>query len=223
VIAWAVATAAAAGLASTAHCAVMCGPLAAFAGRDARGAAAYHGARLAGYALVGAIAGATGGFVSDLAPGRWTAALLSWSLAFALGLAAWQLWTSGREPRGRLVTLGRRRRPPSERIFARLPKHPGVVGGLTALLPCGALYTGLLIATGSGGALGGAAAMATFGVTSALGLGAFSLAAVHLRRRRPAWLGRAFAVVLALGAVVLVVRPIDALRTPDAPAACHVD
>jgi len=223
VIGWAIATAAAAGLASTAHCAVMCGPLAAFAGRDARGAAQYHGARLAGYATVGAIAGATGGLVSDAAPGRWTAAALSWSLALALGLAAWSLWTSGREPRPRLVKLGARRRPWTERLFARLPKHPGVVGALTALLPCGALYTGLLIATGSGGALGGALSMTVFAATSALGLGAFSIAAVHLRRRRPAWLGRAFAVALALGAVVLVVRPIDALRAPDASPSCHAE
>lgn len=222
-IGWAIATAAGAGLASTAHCAVMCGPLATFAGRDARGAAWYHGARVGAYALTGAVAGATGGFVSDVAPGRWTAALLSWSLALALGLAAWQLWTSGRERAGSLVKIGRGRRPWFERLFARLPKHPGVVGGLTALLPCGALYTGLLIATGSGGALGGALSMVTFAVTSALGLGAFSLAAVHLRRRRPPWLGRGFAVVLALGAIVLLVRPIDALRAPDAPAACHAE
>ncbi|MEZ4336340.1 MAG: sulfite exporter TauE/SafE family protein [Sandaracinaceae bacterium] len=224
-LAVAVAAGAAAGLASSAHCAAMCGPLAAFAGRDARGATGYHAARLGGYALVGALAGGTGTLLADGISARWAGALTSWSLAIALMLTAWRLWAPDRGPRERLTTLGRRPKPSlTARIFARMPRHPAVVGGLTALLPCGALYAALLIAAGSGSVLGGTLSTVAFGVTSAIGLGVVSAAAARLRPRlakAPLWVGRAFAAALLVGAVLLVVRPIESLRQDDPAAACH--
>ncbi|MBX3274522.1 MAG: sulfite exporter TauE/SafE family protein [Sandaracinaceae bacterium] len=116
--------AAAAGLASSVHCAAMCGPLAAVAGRTPRAAAAYHGARLASYALAGGIAGATGTLLSDALGGRWAGALLSWTLAVALALAAWRLWRGEARPGERLVALGagrahRARRGASQRRATR--------------------------------------------------------------------------------------------------------
>lgn len=219
-----IAASAAAGLASSVHCGAMCGPLAAFAGRDLRGAASYHGARLGGYAALGALGGATGTLLGDLVSARWAGAITSWTLAVALTLTAWRLWQGHAAPRERLVSLRLERRPSlTARIFARLPKHPAAVGGLTALLPCGALYAAVLLAASSGSALGGAAAMGAFATTSAIGLGVVSVLVArfrtHLARGAPPWMGRAFAALLLVGAVVLVVRPIDALRTED-PVTC---
>jgi len=223
----AIAVALAAGFGSSLHCAAMCGPLAAFAARGARGAAAYHGARLAAYALAGGLAGATGTLLADAVSARWAGALLSWSLALALALTAWRLWR-GEARRTRLVSLGDGRPSLARRLFERLPRHPAVVGGLTALLPCGALYAALLIAASSGDPLGGALAMLAFGAASALGLGAFSFVAARLRRRlratrSPGWPGRALAAVLLVGAVLLVVRPIGALQHDAPPQRCGVE
>ncbi len=223
----AISAAAAAGAASTIHCAAMCGPLAAFAGRRPRGAAQYHAARSLAYALAGSVAGATGGRLGDAVSGRWAGALLSWSLALALGWTAWVMWRGpSTRPQGGLLQLGRRRSSLARRLYARLPKHPAVVGAASALLPCGTLYAALLIASGSGSALGGALSMLTFAGASALGLGALSMLASRARQRLserpgPGWLGRGVAVVLLVGAILLAVRPIDGLRQDEPAACCH--
>lgn len=223
VVLTAIAAGAAAGLASSAHCAAMCGPLAALAGRDARGALGYHGARLAAYALAGALAGGTGTLLAEVLPGRFAGALLSWTLAVALALTAWRLWRGEGAPRARLAALGRGpRRDLASRVLGAVPRHPAVVGGLTALLPCGALYAALLVAAGSGSPLGGALSTLAFAIASALGLGAVSVLATRARRPRgPAWRSRAFAAALIVGAIVLAVRPIDALRGEDPAVSCH--
>jgi len=227
----AIAAGAAAGIAATAHCAAMCGPVAAFAGKGLRGAAQYHGARALSYAVAGAIAGSTGTLLADAVSGRWAGALMSWSLALALAWSAWRLWRGGDGApvarSGALTQLGRTRQPLGARLLARLPRHPAAVGGLTVLLPCGSLYTALFLAAGSGDALSGALAMATFALASGLGLGALSLIAARARnslarRTAPSWIGRAFAVALLVGAFVLVVRPIDSLRLEQPTACCNV-
>ena len=225
----AVAAAALAGAASTIHCAAMCGPLAAFAGKGAKGAAQYHVARLLAYAAVGTIAGLTGARLAEWISGRWISALLSWSLAAAFLYSAWLLWGHRRSRRQQsvgLVQLGKAKKQLSvaARIAAHLPKHPAVIGGITALLPCGALYGGLLIAASAGSALGGGLAMLAFGAASALGLVGVSVIGARVQavlggKHRPVWLARGVAALLVLGAVMLVVRPIDSLRHAD-PAAC---
>ncbi len=199
--------AAAAGVAAAPHCAGMCGPVAAFACRDRAASVSYHLARLAGYASAGAFVGWLGAAAVGWLRAPIAQALLSWSLAAGLGLAAWRLWRS-RRPQAALVQL--RRKKPTR-------WQPPLLGLATTLLPCGALAAGLMLAAGTGGALSGAMAMASFAVGSSLGLIGAGAIAVRLRYAGEAP-RKVLAVALALGALVLALRPIGGLRGRPA---CH--
>ena len=211
---------AAAGLASVPHCTAMCGPLAAYAcsGRPgASGQGRYQAGRFLSYSVLGAIGGAT----AVSLPGTWGSALLSWSLALGLGLAALRLW---RRPERPLVTLRKKEDEGSEstgaRMISALGRHPFFVGLGTALLPCGALAAAVLIAASSGSALHGSLSMLAFSIVSGVGLvGATWLFERFAQRPRPAT-SRILAVVLALGAIMFVIRPVHALRHGDT-ASCH--
>ena len=127
---------AAAGLASIPHCAGMCGPLAAYAcsGRP-RAHAPYHLGRLASYAFTGALAGTFGGAALAWLERPIAQAILSWTLALGLGLAAWRLWRSPTaRPAEALVQL--RSKPEAQRA-GRL--RAPLLGLFTGFLPCGAL------------------------------------------------------------------------------------
>jgi sulfite exporter TauE/SafE len=202
----------------------MCGPLAAYAcsGRPgASGQARYQLGRFISYSLLGAIAGAVGGATAVSLPGAWGGALLSWSLALGLGLAAFRLW---RRPDQPLVPLRKKQDEPSEttgaRVVQALGRHPFLVGLGTALLPCGALAAAVLIAASTGAPEAGALSMLAFSVVSGVGLvGAAWLFERFSRRPRPAT-SRVLAVVLALGAILFVIRPVHALRHEGEPG-CH--
>lgn len=221
----AVVAAAATGLASVPHCAAMCGPLATFASTSGKSALRYHAARLVGYTLLGALAGASGGAIGDALPQRFASVALSLLLAAALGLAAWRLWRQG-EARERTIAIGRGPRSPSlvDRIYALVPKSPLALGLMTAILPCGALYAGVLAAASSGGALAGAASMLAFGLVSGLGLALVSAVAAKVRRVAASgietmFLRRVLATALAIGAILMVVRPIASITEPE--PSCH--
>ena len=202
---------AAAGLASLPHCAAMCGPLAALGG-DGRRAAAFHGARFGAYLVLGAVAGTVGqGLRGLFGEARLVHVILAGSLAVGLGLAAWRLWREER-PAQPLVKLQRSR---PERPALR---RSALLGASTACLPCGALLAGALIAAGTGSAASGALAMGAFALASAPGLWAASWAAGRLRRLS---LGgrRALSVLLALGALVVALRAVDAHQ--EEPPCCH--
>ncbi len=217
--------AAVAGLASVPHCAARCGPVSTFAGKSAGAAARYHAGRLAGYAVAGAIAGASGELVEATLPARWGSAILSLTLAASLAIAARRLWRDP-APRDGLVSIGRRPRRArrSDRVFAWMPKRPLTLGLMTALLPCGALYSALLIAASSGSAIYGAASMITFATLSGLGLAVVSAVAVKVaglakRGVETLFMRRIIATALVIGAVLFVVRPIVALTQPE--PSCH--
>lgn len=215
---------AAAGLASVPHCTAMCGPLAAYACSGSPGAAGqtrYQLGRFTSYSVLGAIAGAVGGAASVSLPGAWGSALLSWSLAVGLALAAFRLW---RRPESPLVTLRTKNGSPPESKTAKalqaLGRHPFFVGLGTALLPCGALAAAVLIAASTGSALAGSLSMLAFSIVSGVGLiGAAWLFERMSRRPRPAT-ARVLAAVLALGAILFVIRPVHALRHDGEPG-CH--
>lgn len=215
---------AAAGLASIPHCTAMCGPLAAYACSGSPGTSArarYQLGRFVSYSALGAVAGAVGGATAISLPGTWGSALLSWSLALGLGLAAMRLW---RRPSQPLVTLRAKGEDVPKSIASRalgsLGTHPFWVGLGTALLPCGALAAAVLIAASTGSAWLGGLSMLAFSLVSGLGLvGAAWLFQRFARRPGPAT-SRALAVVLALGAILFIIRPVHALRHGDA-APCH--
>ncbi|HSN81874.1 MAG TPA: sulfite exporter TauE/SafE family protein [Polyangiales bacterium] len=215
---------AAAGLASIPHCTAMCGPLAVYAcsGRPGgAGPARYQLGRFISYSALGAIAGAIGGATAVSLPGTWGSALLSWSLALGLGLAALRLW---RRPRQPLVTLRSSKAETSESIISRalgaLGNHPFWVGLGTALLPCGALAAAVLIAASTGAAWLGALSMLAFSLVSGLGLIGAAWVFQRVALRPGPATSRVLAVVLALGAILFMIRPVHALRHDDA-ASCH--
>lgn len=216
---------AAAGLASVPHCTAMCGPLAAYAcsGRPGvSGPARYQLGRLVSYPVLGAIAGSVGGAATVALPGAWGGALLSWSLALGLGLAAFRLW---RRPDQALIRLRARPEPKNEggpysRALGALGRHPFFVGLGTALLPCGALAAAVLIAASTGTAVLGALSMLAFALVSGVGLVGAAWLFERFSRRPSPGTARVLAVVLALGSILFVIRPVHALRH-GGEAACH--
>lgn len=156
-----------AGLITSVHCAGMCGPLACAlmpAKRDDADpqvvSTVYHVTRLAGYTVLGALAGGIG---------RWPLALLDsnvarylpWLLVFFFVAMALRL--DQRLPRlpvlGRVYgTLAARLRGGS-RVSAA-----AMLGVATPLLPCGPLYFLLSLALLSGSAVKGAETLLAFGL-----------------------------------------------------------
>lgn len=165
------------GMAGTPHCAAMCGAACGALVRrgDMPAFAAFHAARIASYALAGAVAASSVGALSawsQVTPAirpLWTLAHVA---AFSLGI--W-LMVRGRQPAW-LERVGRSTRAatPAASGWARLqgPVRAGAAGSLWVAWPCGLLQSALLVAALANGAVGGAAVMAAFGVASAAGLAA---------------------------------------------------
>ncbi len=175
-------SAAALGLAGMPHCAAMCGAAcsaACSAGAGGPGAQpasaswAFHAARVASYAVGGAVASGSVGALaalSQLAP----ALRPLWTLVHvaALGLGLFLLW-QGRQPAW-MSSLGRAQRPQPAGQGAwqsiAFPAKAAAAGGLWVAWPCGLLQSALLVASMSNTVWGGSAAMAAFAVASSGGL-----------------------------------------------------
>ena len=164
----------AASLLGSVHCAAMCGaftclyrrPLAEGEGAW-RAHAAYNGGRLVSYLVLGAFAGMLGSRVNELAriPGiakpaavlagvlmiLWAASTIGASLGIRVPLTLAPEWAR------RLLGQGL--------IAARdlgAVTRAGLIGMLTTLLPCGWLYTFVVVAGSTGSAIGGAVVMLAF-------------------------------------------------------------
>jgi uncharacterized protein len=176
-------------VASTPHCAVMCGmPCATVLARQPRRThLGFHGARVAGYAVAGAVmAGGVGQLAGAASAARALEPLwLAWHM---LGLV-WGLWLllRGAQP----VWIDRRRdeavwRPvalpvsvagmpggvgaPSMKGSARGPLAAVVAGLVWVAWPCGMLQSALLVASLSNQAASGALLMGVFAAITSLGL-----------------------------------------------------
>jgi sulfite exporter TauE/SafE len=187
------------GLASSAHCALMCGPLAACVVGPAspRGITAYQLGRLGSYAALGVLAGGMGKMIPAS-----VIAHLTWVGAGVLALAALGVWRSeatwGGQAVGRVVRLasgwGEARRG-------------AALGAATALLPCGVLASAALVALATARARDGALVMGAFqaGTLPLLLAGQLGWGALVRSRwgAKAPWLQRA---ALGLGAAALVAR-----------------
>lgn len=216
-----------AGLASIPHCTAMCGPLAAYAcsgHADGSGGTRYQLGRLISYSTLGAFAGALGGVTAWSLPGAWGSALLSWSLALGLGLAALRLWRRPSQPLLKLRAKRNERNSATESLVSRalgvLGTHPFWVGLGTALLPCGALAAAVLIAASTGTAWLGSLSMLAFSFVSGVGLVGAAWLFRKLALRPSLATSRVLAAVLALGAILFTIRPVHALRQGDV-VSCH--
>ena len=178
----------AAGLATSLHCAGMCGPLACAVGAKPL---RYHLSRLISYPLAGAFCGALGQTVVAIfrsTPLR----IAPWAMAIVLlGIA-----------------LGLEKRIPQPRWTARLMLRARLrqnLGLLTPLLPCGPLWLMLAVAAMSSSAISGAVLLASFtaGTIPLFALLQSSLLSGQ-RRLSPLWLIR-FQRGLAFVACLLLV------------------
>ncbi|HZR34571.1 MAG TPA: sulfite exporter TauE/SafE family protein [Nevskia sp.] len=152
-----------AGTASSIHCGLMCGALGVHHARaggalPAGAALAWlHGGRILGYGLLGALAGAAGQSLLWHLPRVVTGQVLQAFAALCLVLVGARM----------LAGRGRNRAccvPRSEGLLRRCPPRLNLLlrGLLWALIPCGLLYSLLLLAALSGGALSGALLTAAF-------------------------------------------------------------
>lgn len=160
-------TALIAGLATSLHCAGMCGPLVCGLGTMAKNdgermvaATLYHGTRLASYTIIGAVCGAIG-----QQPLQWffdsPAVLLPWAMVLLLVLMAFGLDKKIPRP----VFLARfTARLRFRAIRSSAYAGASLMGTFTPVLPCGPLYALFLAALLTGSATKGAESMLAFGL-----------------------------------------------------------
>jgi sulfite exporter TauE/SafE len=196
------------GLAGGPHCIAMCGAACAGLTRlgtssPARSLWLFQAGRLAGYTAAGAAAAFTvqslGWLTSQAASLRpvWTLfhlAVLAWGLML-VAQARQPMWVSSA---GRSIW---------SRVRPAVAARGGifVTGVLWAFLPCGLLYSALLVASLSGGPLDGAVAMALFALGSGLSLALAPHLLARLQaagnRLRQDWGTRAAGALLVLAAL----------------------
>ncbi|MDQ8165927.1 MAG: sulfite exporter TauE/SafE family protein [Gemmatimonadota bacterium] len=162
-----------AALLGSAHCAAMCGAFACTAADvDVRGSGrfraslAYHGTRLAGYLLLGLIAGAVGAGIDSAVVLRGIArpaaffaglVLIGWGASRALALAGIRVPRLPSVGSGLVITRLLRRgadRSPMARA--------ALLGAVAPLLPCGWLWAFVAPAAATGSPWQGAVVMAAF-------------------------------------------------------------
>jgi uncharacterized protein len=156
-----------AGLVTSLHCAGMCGPLTCMMA-PARGdkvdphtvATVYHGARLAGYTLLGMLAGGLGRLPFDWA-GASAVRVLPWVLVAFFVIVGFRL--EKKLPRLAVLTRWQWRLQNALRGRSRL-RVAAVMGAATPLLPCGPLYFLIALAAFTGSAVRGAEFMLAFGL-----------------------------------------------------------
>ena len=219
-------TALLAGLLGSAHCLGMCGGISGLFAlhSSARGlrrqlpmALAYNAGRLASYTLLGSAAAVLGGRVAGLTPAAaGPVRLVAGAVIILIGLQiAFDLRVLGILERmggvvwSRISPLAGRLLPVNS-----LPRALGL-GLLWGLLPCGLVYSVLLVAASSARAMDGALVMLAFGIgtTPAMlltGLGAARLS--QLMQDRRTRLGAGLLIIL-LGILTLAM-PITALMSP---------
>jgi len=223
-----------AGLLGSGHCFGMCGGIAgsfALAGRGAAGRSpvaaivATNLGRIATYAALGAVAGALGAAAVAVLPpgiGRWLARGVA-----AFCFVALALYLSGIPalvaPVERLGGhLWSRLAPAFSKLLGRRTLAArAALGAVWGLLPCGLVYTSLVVAATAGTPAGGALGMLAFGLGTLPALVAAGLASTTLARfARAPWARRAAAAAYLAAAVWLVARPMPP-RPEGSPPACH--
>jgi sulfite exporter TauE/SafE len=203
---------------SLGHCLGMCGPLVLMVGLQlqTRGLAAvphhllYHLARVAVYALLGAIVGAVGSLLG-LGSGL---NRLAGAISLVLGLVVMLLGLGylGWLPLGRLdASAGW-----LSRAMGRALKRGGtlgvlLLGAINGLLPCGLVYSALLLAATTGGPLPAALGMALFGLGTLPALVVVGVGAGTLSARFRQVLTRIAGAVIVVAGLQLALRGLAAL------------
>lgn len=190
------------GLVGGPHCAAMCGAACAGITRWSaqsgtraawRSMGAFQAGRVAGYAGAGAAAAFSVQNFAALADH--TAALRPLWTLFHLAVLAWGLMMLAQARQPQWVSAAGRATWARIRPFAAARGGVFATGVLWAFMPCGLLYSALLVASLSGGPLEGAVSMALFALG---GSAALTLAPQLFARLRDGWGTRAAGGMLAL-------------------------
>lgn len=224
-----------AGLLGSGHCFGMCGGIAgSFALAGDRGARrprlsaliATNAGRIATYAALGAVAGAAGAAAVAVLPPA-TARLVARGVA-AFCFVALALYLAGIPtlvaPIERLgARLWKRVAPAASRgLAARSLAGRATLGAVWGLLPCGLVYTSLVVASTAGSPAGGALGMLAFGIGTLPALLAAGLASSAVARlARAPWARRTAAAVYLAAAVWLVAGAGVHPAAPAAAVPCH--
>lgn len=206
------------------HCVAMCGGFV-MACAPRRGLWRYHAGRLLAYAALGVVAGLLGQGLdlaaAELAGVQRAAGVVLGGVLVALAVGT--LWPRGVGERTAPTALSRLR----QRLFGRALRtesgpprpHGFSIGLLSGLLPCGWLWSFVVIAAASGSPLRGLAVMGAFFVGTVPLLTAFGLLAGRMavagvvQRNAP----RLVAVMmLAAGLLAVAGKLGPALEAPDA-------
>jgi uncharacterized protein len=178
------------GLASSLHCAGMCGPIAsslmfAFSpggspAERARALFSAHAGRILMYVAAGTAVGALGSTVYGAFDHSGSFAMIRWAGAVALGWIG--LSVAGLAPS--LAGLDRLGAPIAATLRFAPARESGafVSGALWGFLPCGMVYGALFYALLSGSALSGASVMAGFGLGTLPSVTAVAFGLSHFRR-----------------------------------------
>ena len=222
-----------AGLATSLHCAGMCGPLACGVGMLAKSesermaaATTYHAGRLSAYTTIGAICGALG-----KEPLGWffhsPAVLLPWALVAALLLLATGLEKKIPRPAFLMRFIARLR---FKTMKLPVIAGAGLTGLFTPFLPCGPLYAVFLALLASGSAARGAEVALAFGLGTVPLLWVAQHQFQKLRKKlTPTGTARIQRSLALITALVLAWRLHDTLpvTTPEVvqekelPSCCH--
>ena len=215
----------AAGLLGGVHCAGMCGGIVGSLSMAARGPAwsrqlAFNAGRIASYALAGAAVGGLGDltrYAGSALAIQTTMFAIANGVMILLGLyiAGWGGAVLELERAGAFAW--RRIQPHARRLLPIDSTPRALAAGLAwGWVPCGLVYTMLIMALASGGALQGAAVMAAFGLGTLPTLLVAGLAAQRLMAlKRERWVRRAagsIVIVLALAGLARVPGLSDALQ-----------
>ena len=206
-----------AGFLGSFHCAAMCGPFVAYAGtsraKPGQVTLAYQAGRLVAYLTLGALAGFLGQGIliagAVVNAQRFVLVFLG-SLLIAAGLAHYL----PRRIRDRAASGGRRR---LNRLLFRLTgseggvELAGLIGLLSALLPCGYLYGFVLLALAAGHPLTGLLTMAAFWLGTLPALLGVGLATRYFSTRFLAGMSRLTPIVLILFGVLAIFGKAGAL------------
>lgn len=221
------ATALGAALLGSVHCAAMCGPLATLYRDPGRGGAcagdhaAFAGARLVGYVILGVLAGLIGHTInlgaSAVASWQAAAAVLTGVMLIAMGLVALLGRLGVRVPFAAHSSKGSA--PKLVKLVRGKPRHRAIlVGALTASLPCGWLLAFVLAAAGTGSPVWGGATMAMLWLGSAPILAFVAVGLGQLAKRLGAH-ARYVAPVLLIAAGISVLTMRASVPTVAAAAA----
>lgn len=193
-----------AGLLQSPHCVGMCGGIALGVSADrenaVKSAVFYNIGRVAAYTAMGALFGALGTVIGYSVSVKSMVFTMVGLVVALIGLNMWGLVPGFRAllaaPAPCLLPEGTQRR------FAA---RPFIIGALTGLMPCGALYAMWLHAVSGGSAVYGAGSMLAFALGTVPLLLAFGAFGAFMPRKWNKYLVKASAVLItAMGAKMLI-------------------